>query len=209
MNAFLADLRPLLEVLSFVATIALTVGLAVAFKQLSLLREESIARSKRVAADKAIEASDMYLMSYVPLSRKFYDDKVSNKLSGFDGEHGDFSFASLAPDARKLGLERFKLRSWLPAMNCLESIAARFTTGVADEKVGFSIIGRTFCETVEDNYDLVAMCRMGEPIGYWSNIVSLYRVWRPRISEAELIHVRKELDGQLSTVKTSSIEPLK
>lgn len=60
----------------------------------------------------------------------------------YKGPIGDFTPNSLpigvvaAIDKRVDGAE------WLPAINKLQSIAAYFTTGVADEEVGFQIIGR-------------------------------------------------------------------
>jgi hypothetical protein len=69
--------------------------------------------------------------------------------------------------------KRHELSSWLAAMNQLESMAAAFVSGVADEQVGFRAIGRTYCFTVEHNYDLLAFARTGQANPYWANIVDL------------------------------------
>ncbi len=209
MESIITVIRPLVEILYFVAGIALTIGLALAFKQLALLKAESESRSRRSAAEKAIEAADLYFVEYIALTKVYFDTKITSKVPHYSGPIRDFSSASLPAELRDQCTNRFGLLNWLPALNRLESIAARFTTGVADEKVGFAIFGRTFCASVEDMYDLIAISRKEEAVGYWSNIVQLYKVWHPRLTEAELKVARNSLDSRLSAMATSSIAPLK
>lgn len=81
-------------------------------------------------------------------------------------------------------------------MNELEAISAAFTSGVADEATGFKIIGRSFCGTVQCEYDLIALSRdkSKEAQGYWNNIVQLYKMWSPRLKEVELRQAKERLD---------------
>lgn len=47
----------------------------------------------------------------------------------------------------------------LPALNELDGIAAAFAFGMADEKIGFTATGRTFCRTVAWLYDILCIAR--------------------------------------------------
>jgi hypothetical protein len=94
-------------------------------------------------------------------------------------------------------------------MNELQSIACVFTTGVADERVGFSIIGRTFCGTVEDMYDVLSMARMdGNAFPYYQSIIDLYQVWSPRLTKAELETMRNDMTKRISAIQDTGIPPI-
>jgi hypothetical protein len=208
MDQFITDIRPYLEVLYFLSGVALAIGLALTYKQLALLKADVLNRSQRAAAERAIEASDLYFGQYISLTKAYFDAKQQNKIKSYKGPVGDFSYTSLPNELKAECIKRLSLREWLPALNRLESIAARFTSGVADESVGFKIFGRTFCATVEDQYDLIALSRREAPFGYWSNIVELYKTWSPRLTRAELAVARDALDAKLSSMQTHSIPPI-
>lgn len=75
--------------------------------------------------------------------------------------------------------KRFSLLAWLPAINEVASISAAFVHGVADEEVGFSIIGRTFCAAVDADYDIIAIGHSEDVHPHYESIVSLYKIWSP------------------------------
>jgi len=87
-------------------------------------------------------------------------------------------------------------------LNQLESIAASFTSGVADERTGFRIIGRTYCFNVESYYDLISV----SPHTYWQSAIDLYFLWRPRLSKAELEIARGEMEARLLELADSKGE---
>jgi hypothetical protein len=145
-------------------------------------------RSSRAAKEKAIEACSRYGSAFVPLSTKLYKAfAAANLKTSYAGPIGDFS-----PGSIKVGrlLEARKneqlMENIIDALNELNSCAAYFVTEVADEKVGFSIIGRSFCRTVEDYYDLISVVRNQPAEHYWHPITKLYRIWRPRLEKSEL-----------------------
>jgi hypothetical protein len=93
------------------------------------------------------------------------------------------------------------LDNTLPALNELEAIPASFRTGVADEKTGFQIIGRSFCSTVETEYDLIACCRDEHVHNYWSGIVEIYSIWRPRLTKAEMEFAKSQLQQKIDSIR--------
>ena len=92
----------------------------------------------------------------------------------------------------------------MPALNELQTIAAAFAYGVADEKLGFQAIGRTFCDTVESTYDILSMARQERACPYYEGIILLYQLLHPRLSKSELSARRNELDQELSKLGDNS-----
>ena len=208
MNEIITNIRPTFEILYFIASILLLGGLWLTYKQLMLINTDIKIRNQRAAAEKAIEASNRYFTDYIPLSGNYYREKITSKIDHYNGPIGDFYYNSIPKDQRESSLKRYKLSSWLPALNSLESIASSFITGVADESVGFRVIGRTFCSSVEHSYDLISISRQEKPIEYWTNIVELYLLWRPRLTKAELEIEMQEIGSKISKLEQKKAPPI-
>lgn len=208
MIEIIASVKPYLEVLYFLSGILLLAGIGLTYRQLLLIKRDIRTRNERAAAEKSIEACDRYFSSYVPLSAAYLHDKQQGNLNGYKGPFGDFSPDSLPESIRKECSKRFSLSSWLPAMNQLESISAYFICGVADECTGFRVIGRTFCGSIENNYDVISLCRREKAHAYWSNAVELYNLWRPRLEKAEIDIAMKEMEMKASLIHEKSISPI-
>jgi hypothetical protein len=206
---FLADIRPYLEALYFLGTLVVAVVAIYGIKQIRLMQTDMKVRADRAAKEKAISLCADYLMEYVKLSNECFRQFQEKKLASYTGPIGDFSPKSIpVPWLKEHLLKRYEMRCWTPAMNRLESIAAGFTTGVADEETGFAIIGRTFCHTVAEQYDLIAGSRSDQSCQYWSNIVEIYRTWSPRLTKAELESFRDKLDSAISGIPDKRIPPI-
>lgn len=209
MENFIVQIRPYIEMLSFLSSIVLAGIAAYGIKQIRLMKSDMKSRSERAAKEKAIEASTEYLMSYVELDGQHILDCLKEKIpSAYKGPIGNFSHESIPAELKPVCLKRYIQLSWLPAINKLESIAATFTTGVADEQVGFQIIGRSFCGTVASHYDLIATSRREKANSHFSDIVELYNIWAPRLSKSELSAAREELNAQISQISDRHITPI-
>lgn len=208
MTEVIVSVRPIAELLYFIASIFLLGGLGLAYRQLTLIKRDIQLRNYRAAAEKAIAACDRYLCEYIPQSKPDFDERVASKLFWYKGPIGDFSHRSIPPILKEECSKRYHLKLWLPPLNRLESIAACFTAGVADESVGFRVIGRTFCSSVESNYDIIAMSRYEKPNAYWENIVELYSLWRPRLTKAELESAKQEMDEKISSLPQNTVVPI-
>lgn len=157
----------------------------------------------------AVEYAQQYLNNYVQLAAQELEERQAAGVESYNGPIGDFTRKSLAPDGLKATAARLSLPIWLPMMNELLVVASAFTTGVADDKTGFAIIGRTFCGAVESDYDRLAFARNAQPHGYFQPIIDLYHLWRPRLSRAELEEQSRQLKSQISTFRSSrTIEPV-
>jgi hypothetical protein len=201
-------LRAWFELISFGAT-ALTAMVSVyALRQIAFLKRDYDMRVDRSAKEKAIDFSQRYLTRYVELSAIADDEHEAKGLSTYDGTIGDFSAESLTPKDLAQVLQKSGSMPTLTALNELEAIAAAFVSGVADEQLGFSIIGRTFIRTVQYNYDHIAASRVEKIAPYWANIVTLYRTWAPRLNAEELKALRESVTSRLADLHTSNIPPI-
>jgi len=208
MTEFISSIRPIIEIIYFLASTSLLVGVGLAYRQLALIKADIKIKNQRSSAEKAIEACERYFCEYVQISKQSFIDRQAKNLNLYKGAIGDFTTASVPADQIERSNKRYTLTSWLPALNRLEAIAAYFTTGVADECVGFSVIGRTYCSAVELNYDMIALSRRSGAIDYWENIVKLYLLWRPRLSKAELKLAKNEMEKKISSLQQSKVPPI-
>jgi len=195
-----SQIRPWLELLYFASSIILAISVVYGLKQITLLKKDIRLRNERAAKEKAIEYGRRYLRNYVDLHAVFVSAYEGASLEPYAGPIGDFTSGSVPRDG--MATKRYMLQSWLPAMNELEALSAAFTTGVADEETGFRIFGRSFCGAVENSYDLIAISRSADALaqGYWSNIVELYRLWSPRLEEAQLRRTKESLEARIAGI---------
>jgi hypothetical protein len=206
MNYLLSpDFKSHLENAYYIAGVVLALGLAISMFQLYLFRHDSKIRNERSAAEKAIEYSSRYLSRYVELDSAYVAELQAKNLPFYEGKVMEFHRSALPSDLPKVALQRFGCASVLPGLNELLTISAAFTSGVACEKVGFEIIGRTFCGAVASRYDVLCIARSNSACDYFQPIVQLYKTWSPRLSAAELSKARSDLDQQISALGTPSI----
>jgi hypothetical protein len=209
MSAFLVSIRPYLESAYFIAGMLLVFGVIIAFRQIALIKRDIRIRNERAAKEHAIHACSRYLSELVAKTSIADRDLDKAKVGHYDGTIGDFSIHSISKENLLASRKRMVTLSILHVLNELEAISAYFTTGVADERTGFQIIGRSYCRTVEAYYDVISLCRSELAHPYWHNIVQLYSTWRPRLSKAELEHVMHNIeDTILSLGSDPGINPI-
>ena len=189
MQQFVEVVRPWLELLFFLSGAVLAAAAVYGLKQVSLLKRDFEVRNERAAKEKATEYAQRYLSNYVRLYNGAYAESEAKGLRSYEGVVGGFdNFRHLEDSVKEGAIERGVL--FLSALNELQSIAAAYATGVADEGVGFEIIGRTFCASVRSVYDVLTLCRGDNAYPYYQSIVDLYGLWRPRLKKGELAAVR-------------------
>lgn len=209
METILQQIRPWLELLYFLSGVFLACVALYGLRQVKLMKYDIQLRTERAAKEKALEYSGRYLSTEVSLDDRFIDDCTKAKLpSSYPGPIGDFTAASVPREFVKAASRRVEIDSWRLALNELETIAAAFVNGIADEQLGFSIIGRSFCASVAQKYDVISGCRSDKAQPYFENVVTLYHIWAPRLSKSELAARRLELDSQISAIPDKHVPAL-
>ena len=202
MCSLVVHLRPYLEFIPHVSGAVIALAAILGLKQLRLMKADTELRSERAAKEKAIEAANQYLDEYVALDGAFDDACREAGVDSYSGPIGDFTIQSI-PSAWLPELEKRLEISFLSGLNKLEGIAAAFVSGVADERTGFEIIGRSFCGAVEYNYDLIAVARYHDATPYRNNIVELYRLWSPRLPQSDLDAAKATIERHRSGKNSS------
>lgn len=197
---------PYFQAASHISGVLIAIAAIYGINQIRLMKVDMSTRSERAAKEKAIEYSEKYLQNYVISDMKFVSDYHEENLSPYDGPIGDFSPDSVPDKYIDSAEKKYALGSWLPAVNLLEAIASAFTKGIADEKVGFDIIGRTFCSTVAHKYDVISLSRSDDVHPHYQDIVELYSIWSSRLSKAELEEARDDLEAKVSEIDEEEIE---
>ncbi len=198
--------RPYAEVLYFIAGVGLLIVASYGLRQLQLLKEDIRTRNVRAAREKAIEAANQYTREFIPTYNQLWLKMRKASLSSYDGPVSDFNFDSLAAPLQEKGLKRCDLNMGSNAFNIMEAIAVYFTSGIADESIGFRIFGRSYCATVGSNYDIISLCHSDKACPHYQNIVQLYRTWSARLSKEELKAARSELDKNISSIAEDRLE---
>lgn len=204
------ELSSLLEVAYFISGITIAIVAIYGTKQIHLLKKNIEINSKRSAVEKAIEYCDRFLTSNRALYNKFIlkcDDE--GIPYSYKGPIGNFSPREIPPNFTEIHRKRQKLwNEWLPLVNDLDVISSAFVSGLADEKLGFNIIGRAFCSDVMSLYDLISAMRFHKTKEYYQSTVKLFRIWSPRLTKEELTLQKITIEKEMNKISDSEIKPI-
>ena len=202
------DLLPWLQAL-YLGSGVLLLGISIyASQQVRILKRDMRIRNERAAKEKAIEYARRYLNDYVALSAKVHEVQMEHEIPDYDGPVSDFTIGSIPIEELDKAKRRVGKLNWLASVNELQSISAAFVSGVADEQLGFEIIGRTFCRTVESNYDILTYMRSDNIYPYFDAIVKLYFIWSPRLERAELSEKHRRLVDRIDNLGDHRVSPI-
>jgi hypothetical protein len=203
----IAVVKDILEFLSLISAIVIGIAAILGLRQINIMKQDMKTRNERASKEKAIEYTTRYACNFVDLADKLYSERKLKKIPhSFRSEIiGDFTRDSLSRENQVLAAERVVSENWHKSMNELQIIAAAFSTGVADEKVGFSMFGRSFCDTVTREYDTLSIMRSDRACKFYQNIVDLFSIWYPRLSRAELEELKNNIDNKLITLPDKTI----
>jgi hypothetical protein len=200
-------IRSIAELLYFLSGVTLAVIATYGIQQIKLLKKDIKLRNERASKEKALEFAERYEL-FVTLYNRFFEESIARKLPSYSGPIGDFSMTSIPRELLHDAHERFKL-DWLASVNKLELIAAALVSGVADEQLGFKIIGWSSCATIASIYDIICVARdIDETNPGYQTIVDLYKLWAPRISKAQLLRARHEIEERLAATNDTRIIPI-
>ncbi len=92
------------------------------------------------------------------------------------------------------------------AFNTLEGFAIFFTTGVADERVGFASVGHTFCNSVRKYTPILAL--LFDDGKHYQQIRQLFCLWNSRIDSIELSKAKENVEERLRKINERAIVPI-
>lgn len=195
------------EFAGYLANVAVAVAAIIALQQITILKRDIRLRNQRAAGEKAMEAVDKY-GAFANQAFAYFQDLRREDAPTYKGPVGDFTPSSVPPEWSDAVKKRVRISTWIPAVNTLDTVAASFIFGVADESTGFAMIGRSFCANVGHFYDLIARQRKDTVQPHFQAIVQLYTIWANRLSKEELQKARTALDAQIERLPNNKIAPI-
>lgn len=190
------EIRFILEGLYYFAGIILSISVVVAIVQLRQSKKLSQMHSKRDAAKVAVQQCNYFgkeIVQDVTHLLKLFDDKKITLLHDVTVE---FSKEGMSCNTSSLSQEQLALlgecsMEMSKTMNMLEGFALMFSTGVADEDIGFLSCGRGFVRIFEQLFPIYALHRSLDD--YYKGTQTMYWRWKKRIERDDLLKKYEEL----------------
>lgn len=167
MTEFVLQIKPYLEILYYICVLVLAIVGVIGLRQIFLVKYDIRTRNLRAANKEAIALIDRYLEKYVAINKKHTLQMEKDNVPNFKGQVGDFCYKEV--DLERVGPRLRKGKYILEMLNELEIIAAGVNSKLANEELAFYSFGKSFCGTVENNYDLVSFLRGGGTIKHYNN----------------------------------------
>lgn len=204
---FLESIRPFLETLYFLASIALVSTIVIGIQQVVLLKKDLQTTNKRAAVEKSIEYLNWFANTYIPRSESF-TTAYGQKSNTYKGPiNRNFFFDENCKPNSKYIQEHIKLcldNDGVHLLNQLEFLSAALINGLADEELMFNPTARLFCKHVERLYVLICLLRRDNHQVY-SNIIKLYSIWKDRLNKIHLETKKSQIDKDLAEIKDEKI----
>lgn len=198
--------------------------LKIAKEQLNETHKQLLVNSRRDSIKLAAEQVRFYMDVIVKYADEGYDKMKETGMTRFIIDTTRFIRKDILdykkPKEVKDYLEKTKDLSVydLKTMNALESFSTYFIQKVADEKVAFQSVGKSFCVVVHSLSFALSMVRHNES-SYFENTITLYRLWKHRIDQqnlesqkellqTELMQKIEELETKINNTPPSNIKPL-
>lgn len=212
MNIIEKYIRPVLELVYFVASIGLSATIFIGLKQLELVKDDIKIRNKRASVEKSIEYLHWFATEFIPQISEIatkVEEKFNFKYTGPMNKQFIFdvncnpnnveiaNFFKVCADSGVLGL-----------MNQLEYFSAALLSGLADEELAFNPLSDTYCRNVECYYIFICGHRKDANSRFYTNIIGLYDIWKGRLNKMELENQKRKIDENISRIEDKRIHSI-
>lgn len=164
--------------------------------------------SKRESIKLATEQCDNYMKNIIPDINELNAYLEETKIDFFTKSKITIEQdrISVEPYINNEDLKKYLdincIKKCLKVKNALETFSIYFNSGIADEKIAYLSIGRTYCNTVEKLLPDIIFANDGE---YFRNITQLFNLWYFRIQQEKIQKEKNELEKKLGSIQTRSI----
>lgn len=211
-NGWFAAIRSLLELLYFASGIAIAVAAFWGLKQLRISKQIARTNARREAFKLAADECRFYAKEVVPLANKFateYKQLGLTCLSGpsqFRIEKGEIVGHSFPVDLLQKEIPKIA-ESLVECLNAVEAFALFFTSGVADDDLGFQETAISFCKLTAQHMGAYFHMRHINAARYESTI-KLFEIWQKRLQANAASLAMKPLGDLIRTVGKERIRPI-
>ncbi len=96
--------------------------------------------------------------------------------------------------------------------NSIESFSIAFISKAANEEIAYSSVSDTFCQFVEEHYEIYCFFRKENNKRYYKNTIELYKIWKTRLlneeSEYKLFLLNKEMSKEKNKIDKENSKPI-
>jgi hypothetical protein len=172
-------------------------------------KENRIISSKRESYKIAADKCEYFLNTITPLIDNL-DKEVKDRNINF------FKRARVTVNENNINVqidsfdkaELDKVMVEIPTLelfNPLDGFSLFFTSGVAEENIGYLTVGQSYCDTVERYLPLIAIFSKNK---HFTNIIELYKIWNSRLQCERLEMDKMRIDKELKDKKGLSIKTI-
>lgn len=186
----------------------------IAKKQLEESQKQLKINSQRQAASLAADKVKEYCSELLPLIDRISIEKEKIKYVDFTGPIMNFTNDELKNFDKEF-LDAFLNRPIeiafleLEIINNLEAFSVYFVKGIADEKIAFNSIGKTFCNSILQYYPTISLLRGSKNANKpYDTLIQLYRCWSERLDSFKIETEKEELSKEVQN-RIDQLEQLK
>ncbi len=209
------------NIISPIAQVVIGIAALFALRQISISKKSISVQSRRESIKFATDLVKTYLSDIIALYNKTDEIKEKLKFLDFEGEinlqHFIIAEVNQSSEILKkhyhdallmLDKEKSFAVAELDVANAIEAFSTPFIAGVADEKIAFDTIGKTFCDNIKNNYFLYCLARRRPDLErhYYQNTIALYNVWAPRIKKRQLEALKEEVGIEIGSINSKDIK---
>lgn len=200
-NSFLATIKPVIELLYFIASIGLAFFAYLGLQQIAILKSTAATQAKRDALRLTSEQCAIYMDKIIAGQNDFNRKLKASNITWFEGWTIDMQGQEVR--AHRNTPQNMQNLSELDIghLNQMEAFSVYFVSRLADETVAYRTVGKTFINHMNKVMPFVLTARKD---GYFQNMVTLYVTWKTRAEAERLAFEQKEIDSKLSKLRSVS-----
>lgn len=188
------NIKSIFELLYFIASIALVIGLYFGYEQLKVMRKDILDNHKRNAVEKSIEYLDWFASSFIPESSNYYAALNGKKLPSFGENELTFNHDFSSDNKINESVIIKNDNGVIDLCNKLEFFSAAINSGLADETLLITPLAKSYCEFIENNYDVYCSIRSRKNSKkLYENTRILYTNWSKQLIKFGLEEEKEEI----------------
>jgi hypothetical protein len=202
-------LLQILQALYFLSCIGLFVVAIIGLKQLKIAKDTAKMNAKRESLKLANSQIHHYLTKVVDLQNILDSEIEKHNIKLYKNAKaiikGDTITVKLNSDKHELKKLESIAEPLVNTLNSMESFATFFTSKLADEKIAFKAVGKTYCGSVKT---LMPDIAFHASRGHHTNILDLFLIWNNRIEQQKLREEKSSIEEKLLQIDNKPIKPL-
>jgi hypothetical protein len=201
--------KEVLEIIYYLASVGLLIGVLIALKQLKLMKKDFQTTNHRASIEKSMEYLNLFATEFIPKAGSTISSIRNKNVQFYKGPiNKEFRFdnnCSLASKYIKSNLDAAYECDAVSILNRFEYFSAAFVSGLANEELAFNPLAKLYCNYIEDLYIVLCSLRKDEDGYAFDYTVELYNIWKSRLEKNALEKKRSKLDDEMSKIQEKRI----